>query len=101
MAAFCFGALRQSLVREIERFHDPDFAESWRAAIRGTQERLSEITREILARHATEESALLERLEALRAEANALQADVDARGKRIRPGCSLQQRRDIYCAERP
>ena len=77
------GAMRQILMREIERFHDPDFAWSWRAAIGRAQGRLDEITREILARHATEESALLERLEALREEASELKADVDARGEEI------------------
>ena len=77
------GVMRQILVREIERFHDPDFARSWRAAIGRAQGRLDEITREILARHATEESALLERLDALREEASELEADVDARGEEI------------------
>jgi hypothetical protein len=77
------GLLRTLLVDEIERFIDPDFGEAWGDACEEAQETLDEITERVLARHADSVAPLEARLAALRAQAEDLKADVDARNEAV------------------
>jgi hypothetical protein len=77
------GELRRILVREIERFHDPDFRSQWQSARWAAMEQLSEIEREILARHAGEVSDLRRRLAELRRGADEIATDLAVRNEVI------------------
>ena len=83
------GELRRILVREIERFHDPDFADEWRGVRSEAQRTVSEIEAEIFERHAVATDALEQRRADLKALADEkladLQRQADERLADLRP----------------
>jgi hypothetical protein len=70
MEALHPGELRRVLVAEIERFHNRDFADAWRAAREDAQNTIDEIKAEVFERHAGEAAALEQRREELQALAD-------------------------------
>jgi hypothetical protein len=76
------GALREILVAEIERFHNPDFREEWRLAWQRESRRVGRIRAEILGRH-TEQDDFARRLAELEGLAYELETDIADRNEEI------------------
>jgi hypothetical protein len=75
------GELERILVREIERFHDPDFAAAWAETKAEAYEDLEEIASRVLSTHA--QTTFATRLEALRDQADRLIEDVRAHNEAL------------------
>jgi hypothetical protein len=70
------GELRRILIAEIEKFHNQDFADEWRAAREDAQSAIDGIKAEVFERHADGAAALEQRREELQALADEQLADL-------------------------